>query len=137
MTLRLDDHWVWDFWFAQDGPDVHVFFLQAPRSLGDPELRHRNARIGHAVSRDLRHWRVLPAPLPEARPGAFDDMATWTGSVYRADGAWHMFYTGISTAQDGAVQRVGLATSGDLMRWERQDLVLEADPRWYRTSGPR
>ena len=48
------DHWLWDFWFARDGDDVHVFYLQAPRSLGDPELRHHNATIGHAVSRDLR-----------------------------------------------------------------------------------
>jgi beta-fructofuranosidase len=46
-----------------------------------------------------------------------------------------MFYTGISTREDAAVQRVGLATSRDLMRWERQDLVLEADPRWYRKLG--
>jgi hypothetical protein len=45
MSLRLDDYWIWDFWFAQDGPDTHVFFLHAPRALGDPELRHRAAQI--------------------------------------------------------------------------------------------
>jgi beta-fructofuranosidase len=136
MTLRLDDHWVWDFWFARDGLDVHVFFLHAPRSLGDPELRHRNARIGHAVSRDLRNWEVLPPAMEPGPPGAFDDMATWTGSVFAKDGVWHMFYTGISTRDDGAVQRVGLATSRDLERWERQDLAFEADERWYRKRGP-
>ncbi len=54
MALRLPEHWLWDFWFAQDGDDVHLFHLQAPRSLGDPALRHANATIGHAVSRDLR-----------------------------------------------------------------------------------
>jgi beta-fructofuranosidase len=137
MTLRLDSHWMWDFWFACDGPDVHVFYLQAPRSLGDPELRHRNATIGHAVSTDLRRWRVLPDALGRGPDGAFDDMATWTGSVLRHDGLWHMFYSGISHAEDGSVQRVGLATSQDLMRWERQGLLLEADPRWYERESWR
>ena len=87
VALRLDGHWVWDFWFARDGDDVHVFYLQAPRSLGDPELRHVNATIGHAVSRDLRDWEVLPDALGAGAPGAFDDLATWTGSVLRHDGA--------------------------------------------------
>ena len=60
MTLRLPDKWVWDFWLVRDGRDYHAFYLQAPRSLGDPELRHLNASIGHATSKDLRHWRILP-----------------------------------------------------------------------------
>src|SRR3954452_16296261 len=131
MTLRLRDHWLWDFWFATDGDDVHVFYLQAPRSLGDPELRHHHATIGHAVSADLRTWRTLPDALGPGAPGAFDDLATWTGSVLRHDGRWHLFYTGVSRAEDGRVQRVGRASSGDLARWERHGPVLEADPRWY------
>ena len=38
MALRLPEHWLWDFWFAQDAHEVHAFYLQAPRSLGDPPL---------------------------------------------------------------------------------------------------
>jgi beta-fructofuranosidase len=136
MTLSLPDHWIWDFWFAQDGDDVHVFFLHAPRALGDPGLRHRNARIGHAVSRDLRTWEILPTALSPGPPGAFDDLATWTGSVLRHDGSWQMFYTGVSTREAGAVQRIGLATSDDLVRWEKQGVLLEADRRWYEKLGP-
>jgi beta-fructofuranosidase len=135
MTLRLPEHWLWDFWFAHAGDDVHVFYLQAPRSLGDPELRHRSATIGHAVSRDLCAWRVLPDALGPGEAGAFDDLATWTGSVLRHRGRWHLFYTGVSRAEDGLVQRVGLATSGDLVSWERQGLVVEADKRWYEKPG--
>jgi beta-fructofuranosidase len=37
MTLRLPDKWMWDFWLIRDGMDYHVFYLQAPRSLGDPD----------------------------------------------------------------------------------------------------
>jgi len=52
MTLRLPDKWVWDFWLVQDGKDYHAFYLQAPRSLGNPDLRHLNACVGHAASTD-------------------------------------------------------------------------------------
>jgi beta-fructofuranosidase len=131
MSLRLPDHWLWDFWFATDGDDVHVFYLQAPRALGDPDLRHRNATIGHAVSRDLRSWEVLPDALGRGPAGAFDDIATWTGCVLRAEGRWLLFYTGISSAEDGARQRIGVAESADLLAWHRRGVVCEADARHY------
>lgn len=136
MALALSDNWVWDFWFAQDGEDVHIFYLQAPKSLGDPELRHRNATIGHAVSHDLATWEILPDALGPSPTPAFDDLATWTGSVIYAKGLWHMFYTGISTAEEGAVQRIGTATSTDLVTWTKNTHVLEADPRWYEKLHP-
>ena len=132
--LRLDGRWVWDFWFAEDGGLTHVFYLQAPRSLGDPERRHRNARLGHAVSSDLVSWEVLPDPLPIGPAGAWDDLATWTGSIIRGpDRTWSLFYTGCSTRDDGLVQRIGLATSADLLHWERfgEAPLIVADPRWY------
>jgi len=135
MSLRLDDYWIWDFWFAQDGPDTHIFFLHAPRSLGDPELRHHAARIGHAVSRDLVNWAPLAPPFGAGPPGSHDDLATWTGSVLEHDGLWHMFYTGISTREGGAVQRILHATSPDLLSWDKSPDVVEADSRWYESAG--
>lgn len=133
MGLRLDDKWMWDFWFAEEGDATHVFFLQAPRSLAHPDLRHRNATFGHAVSTDLRRWEVLPNPLPPGPTGSWDDLATWTGSITRAGDTWHLLYTGVSTRDDGLVQRIGLATSRDLMHWERfgDRPVIEADSTWY------
>jgi beta-fructofuranosidase len=133
MALRLPDKWVWDFWFARDGDEHHAFFLQAPRSLGRSELRHRNASIGHAVSTDLCNWTMLPDALLPGKPGSWDDLATWTGSVLEHNGRWHMLYTGISTRDSGLIQRIGLATSDDLVHWTRHPAnpVLEADGRWY------
>jgi beta-fructofuranosidase len=132
-VLRLDDAWLWDMWFAEDGGRHHVFFLKAPRSLGDPNLRHTNACIGHAVSDDLEHWTTLPDALAPSPSPAFDDRTTWTGSIVRGDvGRWRMFYTGTSTADSGRTQRVGLATSDDLTTWRRHGTpIVEADPRWY------
>jgi beta-fructofuranosidase len=136
--LDLPDHWVWDFWVCRDDLDLfHAFFLKAPRSLGDPQLRHRHASVGHATSPDLSTWtRVEDALGPQPEP-AFDDLAVWTGSTVRAPGGeWRMFTTGLSRAEDGRVQRIGVATSGDLSAWRRSPMpLLEADPRWYAVVG--
>ena len=137
MTFRLDDSWVWDCWFAREGDDVHMFYLQAPRALGDPDLRHGSARIGHAVSTDLRDWHVLPNPLTESPPDSHDHEATWTGSVARsADGVWQLLYTGCESTPNGHVQRIFRATSVDLITFERvAGVMIEADPRWYERAG--
>lgn len=139
MALDLEDKWIWDFWFAKDGVDYHLFYLQADRALGDPELRHWNVSVGHAVSQDLRHWTPLPdalAPSPP-EPGVeerADSLTTWTGSVIREGNRWLMFYTGTRRSEKGLIQRVCLATSNDLVHWDKHPgPVLEADPRWYET----
>jgi beta-fructofuranosidase len=133
VGLRLPDRWIWDFWLALDGDAYHLFFLQAPRRLQDPEQRHWHVTIGHAVSTDLRRWRLLPDALAPGVPGAWDDFTTWTGSVLAHNGRWWMFYTGTSRAEQGKVQRVGLAVSDDLLTWRRHGVrpLIEADPRWY------
>lgn len=130
--LELADHWVWDSWTVHDGTHHHLFFLRASRALLDPERRHHRASIGHARSLDLRSWELLPDALVAADAPAWDDLATWTGSVV-ADpaGGWRMFYTGIGRARGDRVQRIGVATSTDLVTWHRQDGVVEADGRWY------
>lgn len=136
--LTLTDQWVWDFWTADDGERYHLFFLKAPRSLGDPDLRHRNARVGHAVSHDLRSWTLLPDVLVPSPAPACDDLAIWTGCVVRPDdGPWHMFYTGTTEVDGALVQSTCLATSTDLTTWTRHpdNPVLRADPRWYDTRG--
>lgn len=131
----LPDSWVWDFWFADDGEVYHLFFLYASRALRDPDARHHRASIGHAVSDDLVSWtRVADAVVRSDAP-AFDDLATWTGSVVRhPDGRWFLFYTGAQLDPRGVnVQRIGYATSHDLHTWTKSPdgVVLEADGRWY------
>ena len=135
MVLTLATHWIWDFWLADTDTEYHLFFLKAPRT-GDPRLRHWNTRVGHAVSTDLTTWQVVSDALAPSTEPAFDDLATWTGSLVRSDdGSWCMFYTGLSRADDGQVQRVGLATSADLLTWRKHgtDVLVSADPRWYHT----
>lgn len=140
MTLHLDDWIVWDFWLADrllSSEPYHLYFLQAPRDIPDPEDRHDLATVGHAVSTNLREWVYVGTALEPGSPGSWDDLSIWTGCVTRdADGA-RMFYTGRSREEGGAVQRIGIARSADLMHWERDasNWVLEADPRWYVAPG--
>ena len=137
MTLRLPDDWVWDAWFVVDDGLVHAFFLHAPRSLGNPDLRHLHARVGHAVSRDLRTWDLRPPVLTDPPAGAPDGRATWTGSVIRDRDRWLMAFSGLADRPgEGYVQRIGIAESQDLDTWTRTGVVLEADGRWYAKATP-
>src|SRR5260221_602315 len=135
--FALPDSWVWDFWFADDSEQYHLFFLYASRALHDPDVRHYRASIGHAVSADLENWTRVEDALVRADAPAFDDLATWTGSVVRhPDGTWFLFYTGSTRGPgDKNVQRIGYATSQDLVTWRKsaENPVLSADPTWYET----
>ena len=136
MSFDLADDYVWDFWTVA-GPDGrhHLFFLRAPRTLGDPDLRHHHARVGHASSSDLRDWTLHPDPLPRPVDG-FDDLASWTGCTVRdGDRSW-LFTTGLTHHDGGLVQRIGSAVSEDLETWTRTPLLLEADPAHHQKSLP-
>ncbi len=139
MAFSREDAWVWDFWFADDGETYHLYYLFAPKQLGDPELRHRNARIGHAVSTDLTNWTDLGLAFDAGTAGSFDETATWTGCVVRGDdGLWRMFYTGsvFPSAESATnIESIGSAVSADLNEWTKQPAVVRADPRWYETLG--
>ncbi|UUZ57794.1 family 43 glycosylhydrolase [Nocardioides sp. B-3] len=105
-----------------------------PRALKDPNARHYRASIGHAVSTDLTNWERVTDVMVRSDGPAWDDLATWTGSVVRhPDGRWFMFYTGSTAAPGGSnIQRIGYATSDDLMtRHKAGHPVLEADPEYY------
>lgn len=127
------DHFLWDFWMLRHRGRYHLFYLQAPRDLTDPEERHGLATVGHAVSPDLREWEYRGTALEPGRAGAWDDRAIWTGSVIAKGHRFIMLYTGTCRAEEGRVQRVGLATSADLTRWRKYpgNPVMEADLRRY------
>jgi len=130
--LSRENEWIWDSWYVVDDDVLHAFYLMAPRSLGDPDLRHFNARVGHSLSTNGVDWTHLPNALSPGEAGNFDDQAIWTGSIVKNDDLWHMFYTGINAQTKEKCQRLGHATSIDLMTWERvsNTTFLEADKRY-------
>lgn len=133
-----EQHYLWDFWLVspqewKSDSLYHLFYLQAPRTLVDSNLRHGMATVGHAVSHDLRKWVYRGTVLEAGLPGSWDDRAIWTGSVTILDGVAYMFYTALSLAEKAPVQRIGLALSTDLQHWERYPAnpLLEVNTKWY------
>lgn len=138
--IVLPDRFLWDFWTVDapgaDGPVTWLYALSAPHDP-DPDTRHARARVEAFRSADLTGWEHMGVALEPGPPGAWDDLAIWTGSAC-ADpaGGWVMLYTGRSRAEGGRVQRIGLARSDDLLGWTKHPgPVLECDPALYRTRG--
>jgi len=134
MTLKRDDKFIWDFWHFAEGGSQHLFFLQADRAIGNPDLRHWNVTIGHAVSNDLRQWDYRGTVFGPSASPAWDDYTTWTGSVIHAEGRYHLFYTGTCRAENGVRQRIGHAVADSVDGpWTRvgDGLALDLDTRFY------
>lgn len=131
--LELNDDWIWDSWYVWEGAVLHAFYLKAPKSLEDSNLRHHNARVGHSTSRDGFTWQHHLDALSASERASFDDQAIWTGSIVQHFGKWHLFYTGIDRISKGKVQRIGHAVSEDLFSWNRvaDQPVLTASPEHY------
>ncbi|MDC1216186.1 levansucrase [Octadecabacter sp.] len=127
MVLALKDHFVWDSWYIHDGEKYHGYFLKAPRSIGDPELRHFNVSYGHATSMDLVNWDYLGECFRPSIDG-WDNYTAWTGSVVRGDDdLWHLYYTGTTQGDPQLAQKIGHAISTNLHNWERvgDGLILD------------
>lgn len=138
--LSVEGRWAWDFWLADDGDSYHLYYLNAPDSLEHEDLRHRNARIDHAVSTDLTQWAPVGNVLAAAGGGADDATACWTGCVVPHDGAWTMFYTGSrffpESGPNANVETILAAESTDLDVWHRRGgIAVRADARWYEVFG--
>jgi beta-fructofuranosidase len=110
--------------------EYHLFHLTLPN----------HDYIAHAVSRDGLRWRRVKNALFVSDPPAWDDDMLWTMHITRnphRDGAWRMFYTGLSLQEGGRVQRLGLAVSDDLYHWHKVNegpFPLEARSPHYEST---
>ncbi len=102
---------------------LHLFYLNVPS----------HDTISHVVSDDGMTWTPLPNALHVGNPGEPDDDQLWTMHVFRWKGRFHMLYTCLAQAEDGRLQRTGLAVSDDLITWRKapHNPVAAPDPRWY------
>ncbi len=101
--------------------DVDVLFHDGKFHLFHLVLPNHDF-IAHAISDDGLNWRRVKNALFVDDPGTWDDDMLWTMHVSPSpdgQGVWRMFYTGLSRHEYGRVQRIGLATSRDLIHWER------------------
>lgn len=94
------------------GDTYHLFHLVLPN----------HDYIAHAISDDGFLWKRVNNALFIGEPGNWDDDMLWTMHVSpdpEISGRWRMFYTGISRKELGRMQRIGVAYSNDLYKWEK------------------
>lgn len=108
-----------EFAFIRANGLFHMFYMR-DNLLVMPDSTERD--FGHAVSTDLEHWTQL-APVIPIRPGKWDDGHVWAPCVVEQDGVYYMWYVGVTMVPFAWnwYQRIGVATSTDLLQWTRYD----------------
>lgn len=116
-----------------DGSEYHLFCLTPPDgALYFPERLRTTWR--HLRSADLVRWEQLPDALAPGGDGEPDRDGIWTGSVLRAGGLLHIFYTG-HTLQGDIPQSVCHATSTDGVTWTKDPANPVSVPDLDRFEG--
>jgi glycosyl hydrolase family 43/flagellar hook capping protein FlgD len=113
-----------DFTFIKRDGWYHCFYIRTDDSVPYDSTERE---LGHAMSKDLYLWTNLP-PVLHVRPDQWDDAKVWAPHILEVDGVYYMFYTGV-TNDPGVYafhQRIGVATSTDLMTWNRLDAPVLA-----------
>jgi beta-fructofuranosidase len=98
----------------------HLFYIR--HSLLAPHEDSTEVDFGHAVSYNLTQWAQLD-PVLHVRPGKWDDLHVWSPCIIAQNDTFYMYYTGVTKVpfQHEYYQRIGLATSTDLIDWQRYD----------------
>lgn len=97
-------------WARDDAGMFHLFFQN--------EGVDGASAIEHYTSRDLGSIDYAGEALAP-RAGTWDEDGVWAPHVVRQGDTWLMFYTGVQGSGAERIERIGLATSGDLTHWTR------------------
>lgn len=113
-------------WFFAMYPDIirrgdtyYMLYMGASTNIVDIPFPAWNMQIGLATSKDLLHWTKYGANpvFPKGQPGAWDSRGVWDHSVIYHEGKYYMTYGGNDVMEGQG--SIGLATSPDLIHWER------------------
>jgi hypothetical protein len=117
------DRYLWDTWLLPTEEGYHLFHMQKVAGAVD------STEIGHSFSPDLVRWAALDPAMTLRSPGHWDSVRFRTGDALFHDGRYYLFY---GSAPEH-IDLVGVATSTDLVHWERHgdQPIAVPDPRWY------
>jgi len=110
-------------WF-DDNDMMNIYYT---RNVGWPSNEFTSREFGHERSPDLIDWEYVGQILSvtEVAEGDWDDDHVWAPSMVEYDSVYYMYYTGVTMAHPpGSTpadheERIGLATSTDLITWTR------------------
>lgn len=131
MIQPKDFAFVSGAWTPSGSWAFHLFYIRRNQRIGAKpnggDLTEKN--LGHVVSNDLANWywprsQALDTMAVRTRGGRFDSLHVWAPTILRktnGDPTFYMLYTGVDEHQN---QRIGLATSMDLISWTQGDSVL-------------
>jgi hypothetical protein len=139
-TINDEDDDIADHaWIRDECGVYHLFFQTEDHGSG--------SYIEHYTSTDLRGLRYAGAALRPNR-GGWDSHSLWAPHVVKRGQTYFMFYTGTDgpAGNPATSQRIGLATSSDLMTWTRSPgskcpgtsgdgCIYECDECWTTWGG--
>lgn len=128
----------------------HLFYQYNPKGC-DWDSMH----WGHAISRDMLHWKDLPIALyPDQPYDNHPEGGCFSGSAVEKDGTMYLFYSSTTRDGDKLRQTQSLATSEDGIHFKkyegnpviahppegasahfRDPKVIEANGKWYMVIG--
>ena len=108
-----------EFAFIHDAGLFHIFYMRHNLTVSDDSTE---TDLGHAVSTDLVNWTQLD-PVLHVQPATWDSLHIWAPTMIKSGSTWYMFYAGVNNQPFAWnwFQRIGVATSTDLMTWTRYD----------------
>lgn len=122
-------------WTPEGSWTFHLFYIRQNQftKLFHGGVGFTEKNLGHAVSNDLHSWTVLDTAAVTVRPGQFDSKHVWAPHLVRRGVTYYMFYTGVDDNDD---QRIGLATSTDLVNWVQGDVVFDVPASGWEDPNP-
>jgi len=121
MILDAGGQGEWDYgsagggWLIEHAGWWYLFYCGFPQ----PGYEVGPGGTGLAKGKDLRQLEKLPeAPVLRTGVEGWDSGGIYKAAVYRLDGRFVMFYNAKDRA-DGWIEQTGLATSHDLVHWEK------------------
>jgi predicted GH43/DUF377 family glycosyl hydrolase len=97
-------------------------FVGTYHAYPKPGYEEGAAVIGLCYSDDLYHWEVGDPILRPDRNCAWEAGGLYKSWLMKHDGLFYLFYNAKNDRKKGWIEQTGVATSPDLVKWERSPL---------------